>query len=237
MGLFGPPIAPPPTLMSPTLLPMGDLGAQMQLNSLQAQRPGIDSASLLRERTQPSFGAILGDFVSSLLAPGWIYSAITGELPFSGEKLSGLERALPFLALGTEIGALSKAADTIDAIVTSTRAGSGGIGPVLKGIEGVERAIAEIEANGGAILGRNLTLEANGMRTIPDLYVRYGDGTLAFVEVKNGPGARLTVNQEALFPVIREFGAAPYGQRAFDAGLTVGKPIGPTRVDVLHYNK
>ena len=53
---------------------------------------------------------------------------------------------------------------------------TGGIGPVLQGQAGVDRAIAQIEAEGGQVLGTEITVDAGGVRTRPDLFVQNADG-------------------------------------------------------------
>jgi RHS repeat-associated protein len=116
-----------------------------------------------------------------------------------------------------------------------TRSTRGGSAPVLRGQAGVARAIAEIEANGGTILGREITLEAGGVRTRPDLLVLTSDGRTVFFEVKNGPGATLTPNQRIAFPAIRGGGAIPRGGNAATAGLPVGQPLPPIQVEMINY--
>ena len=111
----------------------------------------------------------------------------------------------------------------------------GGVGPVQQGQAGVARAISEIEAGGGTILGREITLEVGLIRTRPDLFVRNADGSVSFVEVKNGAGAALTPNQTTGFPFIQSGGAIPRGSNAAAAGLEVGVPLPPTSVQVIRY--
>ena len=111
----------------------------------------------------------------------------------------------------------------------------GGVGPVLKGQQGVARAIEEIEAGGGTILGREITLETGAVRTRPDLLVRTADGRTVFVEVKNGSRASLSPNQRAGFAEISAGGAVPRGANASAAGLEVGVPLPPTAVQVIRY--
>ena len=84
------------------------------------------------------------------------------------------------------------------------------------------------------MLGREITVEAGGVRTRPDLYVEQPCGTRCFVEVKNGLSAGLTPNQRAAFPVIQSTGGVPVGANAAAAGLTPGVPIGPTPVWVVY---
>jgi hypothetical protein len=116
----------------------------------------------------------------------------------------------------------------------ASRSGStGGIGPVLQGEAGVDQTSSEIEAAGGQILGREITLDVDGIRTRPDLFVRLPNGQEAFVEVKTGGSAALTANQSAAFPGIRAGGAVPVGANAAAAGLTPGVPLGPTPVWVV----
>jgi hypothetical protein len=111
----------------------------------------------------------------------------------------------------------------------------GGIGPVLKGQEGVARAIAEYEAAGGEVLGQQISIRAGGGRTVPDFYGQNAQGIREFIEVKNGPAAALNPNQGRLFPIIRQSGGVPVGRNAAAAGLNPGVPIPPTPVRVITY--
>jgi hypothetical protein len=97
----------------------------------------------------------------------------------------------------------------------------------------VDRTAAEIEASGGRILGRKVTLDVNGVRTRPDLFAELPNGQQAFVEVKTGAGAALTPNQAAGFPGIWAGGAVPAGANAVAAGLEPGVALGPTPVWVV----
>jgi len=120
-------------------------------------------------------------------------------------------------------------------IETATVAPRGGIGPVLKGQAGVERAIAQIEAEGSTVIGREITVEAGGVRTRPDLLIERFDGLLEFVEVKNGPNAGLSANQVIGFPAIRTGGGIPLGANATKANILVGTPLGPTPVRIIKF--
>ena len=103
-----------------------------------------------------------------------------------------------------------------------------------KGADGVAQVRRDIEAAGGRVLGSEITVDAGGVRTRPDLFARLPGGQLSFVEVKNGPGARLTPNQERAFPIIRTQGGVPRGANADKTpGLESGVPIGPTPVWVV----
>lgn len=114
--------------------------------------------------------------------------------------------------------------------------GTGGKGPVQKGDAGVVRAVAEIEAQGGQVLGREITIETGAGRTRLDLLIRNADGELEFIEVKNGPSAKLNPNQAELHPRIRQSGGVPRGDNANIPGaLTPDVPIGPTPVRVITY--
>ena len=113
--------------------------------------------------------------------------------------------------------------------------GLGGAGPVLQGQAGVEAAIADIEAAGGRILGREITIEAGGVTTRPDLFAELPSGQQVFIEVKTGASAGYTPNQIAAFPEIWATGGIPRGANAAAAGLTPGVPLGPTPVWTVHY--
>jgi hypothetical protein len=130
----------------------------------------------------------------------------------------------------------SLAAEVDAAIGTGGRgAARSGLGPVRQGVAGVERAIVDLEASDGRVLGREITLEAGGVRTRPDLFVQLPNGQQVFLEIKTGASARWTPNQAAAFPQIWTQGAIPRGANAAAAGLTPGVPIGPTPVWTVHY--
>lgn len=114
--------------------------------------------------------------------------------------------------------------------VAANAGARGGAGPVSQGAAGVERTVADLKAAGGRVLGREVTVEAGGVRTRPDLFVELPCGTKCFIEVKTGPSAGLTPNQATGFPAIRSSGAIPRGRNAAAAGLTPGVPMGPTPV-------
>ena len=111
----------------------------------------------------------------------------------------------------------------------------GGVNPVLQGRAGVDRAIAQIESEGGTVLGREITVEAGGVRARPDLLIQNANGSIEFLEVKNGANASFTTNQATAFPIIRNGGAVPRGANAAAAGLDVGAPLPPTPVRVIKY--
>lgn len=84
---------------------------------------------------------------------------------------------------------------------------------------------ADMEAAGGKVLAREITVEGNGVPTRPDLLVEDASGARSFVEVKNGPFARLTKNQTAAYPVIQSQGFIPRGGNAAAAGLSPGSRV------------
>jgi RHS repeat-associated protein len=118
----------------------------------------------------------------------------------------------------------------------AAQGGAGGKGPVLQGQAGVDRAIAQIEAEGGQVLGTEITVDAGGVRTRPDIFVQNADGSYSFVEVKNGPSAGLTPNQTIGYPAIQAGGAVPAGANAAATQvLTPGVPVGPIPVRAITY--
>ena len=112
---------------------------------------------------------------------------------------------------------------------------SGEVSRVEQGQAGVNQTIADIEAAGGRILGREVGVRAGGgWRPRFDLYVELPSGQRAFIEVKTGDRARLTAPQEGGIPPLMSQGGVPYGRNAAAAGLTPGVPIGPTPVWIVH---
>jgi hypothetical protein len=137
--------------------------------------------------------------------------------------------------VGETIGGVAIGAVGVAGAWKFSAAARGGPGPVLQGAAGVERAILDLEASGGRVLGREITLEAGGVRTRPDLFVELPSGQQAFLEIKTGAFASLTPNQMAAFPQIWAEGAIPRGANAAAAGLIPGVPIGPTPVWTVYY--
>lgn len=75
----------------------------------------------------------------------------------------------------------------------------GGAAPVLQGAAGVQRAIEEIEAEGGTVIGTNVTIRTGQGKgkIIADILYRDADGNLTIGESKNGPSADYNGNQRA----------------------------------------
>lgn len=65
-------------------------------------------------------------------------------------------------------------------------------------------------------------------------FVEHADGTRSFVEVKNGPAARLTTNQTKAYPAIQSEGFVPRGLNAKNAGFAPGVAQGPMPVRVVY---
>lgn len=133
----------------------------------------------------------------------------------------------------TNAGPTGDAGTGSQGAATSTGDGAaGGVGPVLKGQEGVERSIAAAEARGETVVGREVTVETTDARTRPDLLVRDSGGNLKFIESKNGKYTELTPNQSSGFPLIASEGGIARGLRAMQAGLTPGEATGPIEVQI-----
>jgi hypothetical protein len=180
--------------------------------------------------------AVLFAFLAAFVRPAPA-SAFT---PASPETRVGAFEAAAHLLAG-ELGAASRERHQgIGAAYDQNASGyrfaaGGGLGPVRQGAAGVERAVADLEAAGGRVLGREVTIEAGGVRTRPDLFVELPSGQQAFLEIKTGASASLTPNQTAAFPQIWTQGGIPRGANAAAAGLTPAVPIGPTPVWTVHY--
>ncbi|MDX6246073.1 MAG: hypothetical protein QOE76_3796, partial [Frankiales bacterium] len=112
----------------------------------------------------------------------------------------------------------------------------GGIGPVLKGQAGETQFEQDLVANGGEVIGRQVTIRAyDGSRTRVDFYVKLPDGSTALIEVKTGPTAGLNPNQANTLPQIAAGGGVALGGNAAKAGLTPGEALPPgTKVYVVH---
>lgn len=108
-----------------------------------------------------------------------------------------------------ETGALSSVPEVMpDAMPknsepTSTSGQAQRLTPYQKGQEGVNRAIAEFEADGGRVIKTEVTIELNGVRNRFD-FVGEKDEVLYLFEVKNGPTARMTPNQKINIPIMRK---------------------------------
>ena len=107
------------------------------------------------------------------------------------------------------------------------------VSPAAQGAAGVNQTVADIEAAGGRIIGREVGIKAGGWRARADLYVQLPSGQKAFIEVKTGPSAELSLPQRGAYPEIISNGGVPYGKNAANAGLPPGVPIGPTPVWVV----
>jgi RHS repeat-associated protein len=129
---------------------------------------------------------------------------------------------------GVEIGAE-------EAIAGGASLARGGLAPVLKGAAGVQKAIAEIEAEGGEILGTEITIENSAGRARVDIAYKNASGNveLGLGEAKNGPTAGLNPNQRAVYEAAKTEGARLVGGNAAKAGLP--SAIGPTDVRVFKY--
>jgi hypothetical protein len=145
----------------------------------------------------------------------------------AGDAAAGAEKA------AAESGSGAGQASASDAASSAEGASSqGGMAPVMKGQEGVEKSVAAAEARGETIIGREITMDTSAARTRIDLLSQDQEGNLKFIEAKNGPNAGLTPNQEAAYPLIREEGGVPAGANAARAGLTPGLPTGPIPIQV-----
>ena len=115
-----------------------------------------------------------------------------------------------------------------DLLVHNANAGTcGGIGPVLKGQQGVAKSEAEALANGEKILGDEVTFELpSGNRTRSDLVTEPSGGGIKIREAKNGPTAALTPAQTEMQQIAKQGGTViPRGARAAGAGFTPGVPV------------
>jgi len=116
---------------------------------------------------------------------------------------------------------------------TASSVARGGLGPVLKGVEGVEKAVAQVESEGGQVLGREITVETSAGRARVDLVYKDASGNLVLGEAKNGPTAALNPNQQRVFQALSNEGGRLVGGNARNAGLPA--TIGPGDVRIFKY--
>ncbi len=116
---------------------------------------------------------------------------------------------------------------------TKAVATRGGIAPVLKGAAGVARAEAEVAAEGGQVLGKEVTIKTSAGRARADFVYRDANGNLVVGEAKNGPTAALNPNQKAVYGEFERNGGQFVGGNARQAGLP--QSVGPTQVRVFKY--
>lgn len=119
------------------------------------------------------------------------------------------------------------------ALDAGTATAVGGIGPVLKGAAGVEKAVAEIEAEGGQVVAREVTIQNSAGRARVDLVYKDSSGNFVLGEAKNGPTAALNPNQRAVYNAAQSEGAQLVGGNARNAGLPTTVP--PSTVRVFKY--
>ena len=120
-----------------------------------------------------------------------------------------------------------------EAVAEGVATARGGLGPVLKGAAGVAKATAQIEAEGGAVVAREVTVETSAGRARIDLVYRDSSGRLVLGEAKNGPTARLNPNQAQVYEALKKGGGMLVGGNASAAQLP--STVGPIEVKIFKY--
>lgn len=128
---------------------------------------------------------------------------------------------------------------------SGSSATTGGSGPVDQGRRGEATVRDPLEKQGNTVRGEQVTIEVTlvtpgipntTVRTRVDLIIAdpHNPGEVILIEVKCGPGARLTPNQKVALPAIERTGGVAVGGNAVKAGLA--GPLGPrwSRVEVIH---
>ncbi len=99
------------------------------------------------------------------------------------------------------------------------------VSPHQKGVDGVNKAIKELQEEGYTFKSKEVTIECDGTRARIDLAFEK-DGQIFLVEVKNGPHAGFTPNQEIVYPAMSEGEyIVPVGKNALKTFGQVGKAI------------
>jgi len=130
-----------------------------------------------------------------------------------------------FLMWGGVVGGIGAAIEA--------ESSNGGIEPVLKGQAGVNQAIEEVEAEGGQVLGKEITIENSAGRARADFVYKDAQGNLIVGEAKNGPTAALNSNQQAVYSEFGKSGGRFVGGNAQAANLPPS--VGPTQVRIFKY--
>ena len=114
---------------------------------------------------------------------------------------------------------------------------AGGIGPVLKGQAGVAQIMQQLYSNSAlGNFGQEITLDVPGKGSVRLDIGSYDPvtGNLELTEVKNGPSARLTTNQNACFRDVENGNFIPRGNNAKNLGLEIGKLGGGAKGTTLN---
>jgi hypothetical protein len=107
--------------------------------------------------------------------------------------------------------------------------------PNEKGEQGVQKAITEIESKGGTVLGREITLEVNGVRVRVDLAADF-NGEIHLIEVKNGPSAGFTQNQKIVYPQMLDGAPVIFkGGNAQKSGFDINVPTTTYILKIIKY--
>lgn len=207
-----------------------NLGSLAKLSNVLKTISGITGVLSLIPGVGPAFLAVSLATGGAALLIDLTTMGVTGKWNLVTLAVDGLA-LLPAVGKLSVLRGARSAEAAVDGMPAASRA-VGGAGPVLKGQAGVNATVAEIEAAGGRVLGREITIEANGVRTRPDLYVEFPNGQRGFVEVKTGPHARPTANQRAAFPAVNQTGYTGVGGNATQVGIA--GPQGPAPVYIVH---
>lgn len=110
--------------------------------------------------------------------------------------------------------------------------------PYQKGQEGVERAIKQLQDSGHEILGQEVTLEVPeaNTRVRVDLVTSNND-RINFIEVKNGPHARMTHNQRIAYPLMQHSTpVVPIGNNVLNLNINLRTGISTTNYKFYYFH-
>lgn len=181
-----------------------------------------------------------GGFVNGNIT-GFGLSLLNGD-SLGDALLQGISYGFAGAALGTLLGG---AIQGIEAVCNGGNFWTGNITPAAqvktpyqKGQEGVERAIKQLQDKGHEILGQEVTLdvpEAN-TRVRVDLVTSHDD-KINFIEVKNGPHARMTPNQRIAYPLMQHSTpVVPIGKNVLDLNINLRIGIPTTNYKFYYFH-
>lgn len=186
----------------------------------------------------PALGRLLGSalkserVVSAVKAPAfWALGA--GGLGGGLAKAGRIE--IEFSALAPELKRAVPPATFPSLPLQAESSVLEGTSPHFKGVVGEERTVAGILEQGGVPIGEHVTFVGpTGQRTTIDIVWVDSEGFLRATETKFGEYAGLTKPQRIVFPQGGHLTLTPVGERAAEAGLPPGQPVG-IHVDIQRW--
>ncbi|WP_146362209.1 hypothetical protein [Arthrobacter yangruifuii] len=170
-------------------------------------------------------GAAVGRAFNNLVVRAAVEAGVDGAITGGGEYLAQTkDPSLAGLARAAGIGAGSGlvpvpgppgGTNRLNQLTPTPK--RGGAELVAKGQRGVNASIDSLLQRGDKLLGTEVTFDVGGVRTRVDIVAERPDGTVYLIEAKNGLHTGPTKNQKIAYPILREMGGIPVGERSREA--------------------